>query len=508
MLKPIISARFSSNFLVKALFGIGFSGLALSIGLTACGKTEQADLKPEQIVEQNKAATVLIKVNHKVEYNYPRPVFGSDRQQALVQSLGAKVANGQIKSQADAFEQYLRELLGNPGQYATPGKRIAGVAKIKTTGTGFIVNPNGTILTAAHVVSGKDKAIKRQLGLTALSEITASYCNEQKASITTEQQAMLEGRLGSKEFMQLCRQGFAEYYLKNLEFDKIQTTAAIVLQPINPTQAREVKSIPAEIKKTGETLPGEDVAVLQIPGSNLPTVSLEEKPVVTGNPVVSIGYPGFIGRLDQAKNKAADDVESQEKAENTISEPTFTDGKVSAAERSVEGGKVIHANVDINPGNSGGPLFSAKGNVVGIASFISVDEDGKKVGNASYFVPISVAQQQLQGLGLKPELGNLTKQYREAIDRGTQKDFGKALSLFKAVRDTNPEFPYIQQQITQTQAAVDQSPKGLPLWLAGVIGVAFLGGGTGVWWMQRKVQRQNKVTAAKSAIESAMPSEK
>ena len=210
----------------------------------------------------------------------------------------------------------------------------------------------------------------------------------------------------------------------------------------------------------------------------------------------------------RAKTATSREAESTEKSENTIPEPTFTDGKVSAAERSVEGGKVIHANVDINPGNSGGPLFNTKGNVVGIASFISVDEDGKKVGNASYFVPISAAKQQLQGLGLTAELGDLTKQYREAIDRSAQKDFEKALSLFKAVRDSNPEFPYIQQQITQTQTAADQAPKGLPLWLMGLVGVVSLGGGMGVWWMRRKVQKQEQIVAAKNAIESALPSEK
>jgi serine protease Do len=478
-------------------------GVALALVLSACSKTERADLKPEQIVEQNKAAIVLIKVSSKVEYNYPRPIFGSDRQRLLVEKLGAKVASGEIKSQADAFEQYLREILSNPSQYATPGKKISGEAKLQTTGTGFIVNQNGTILTAAHVVSGKSKAVKRQLGMSALRDITDNYCNEQKQSITAEQQKVLQDRLNAKEFMKICRQGFAEYYLQNLEFDKIQTTAAVVLQPTDPKQDREAKSIPADIKKTGETLPGEDVAVLQIPNTNLPTVVLEDRPVVTGNPVVSIGYPGFIGRLDDAKSRQSSNDEPGEKKANKIPESTFTDGKVSAAERSVEGGKVIHANVDINPGNSGGPLFSMNGNVAGIASFISVDEDGKKVGNASYFVPISMAKQQLQGLGLSAEPGKLTQRYQEAIDCFNQKDFNKALSLFKEVRDTNPEFPYIQQQITKTQEEVDRLPKGLPLWLMGVVGVGLAGCGTGVWWLRRQSKRQATPTAVvPTAVES------
>jgi serine protease Do len=481
-------------------------GVALALSLSACGKTDRADLKPEQIVEQNKAATVLIKVNNKVEYSYPRPVFSSDRQKVLIEKLSTQVANGDIKSQADAFEQYLREVLSNPGQYATPGKKISGEAKIQTTGTGFIVTQNGTILTAAHVVSGKDKAIKRQLGTTALREITDNYCNEQRQSITPDQQKLLQDRLSVSEFMKLCRKGFAGYYAQNLEFDKIQTTAAVLLQPTNPRQEREAKSIPAEIKKTGETLPGEDVAVLQIPGTNLPTVMLEENPVVTGNPVVSIGYPGFIGRLDESKSNRSSSAESDEKQANKIPESTFTDGKVSAAERSVDGGKVIHANVDINPGNSGGPLFSIKGAVVGIASFISVDEDGKKVGNASYFVPISVAKQQLQGLGISAEPGNLTKRYQAAIDRFDQKDFNKALSLFKEVRDTNPEFPYIQQQITKTQEEVDRMPKGLPLWLMGVLGVGLAG--TGAWWIQRQFKQRVITTVAERPAESMASSDR
>jgi serine protease Do len=499
-------SKFYPQFPVNSLLGLALGGISLTIGLSACGKIEKADLKPEQIVEQNKAATVLIKVNNKVEYSYPRPVFGSDRQKALIEKLSTKVANGEIKSQADAFEQYLREVLRNPIQYASPGKKVEDVAKIETTGTGFIVNADGTILTAAHVVSGKDTAIKRQLGMTALREITDNYCNEQRQSITPDQQTMLQDRLSPKEFMQLCREGFAEYYAQNLSFQKVQTTAAVTLQPSNPDSGTEVKSIPAEIKKAGEVLPGEDFAVLQITAKNLPTVTLDETPVATGNAVVSIGYPGFIAKLatsSQAEPEA--DQAKSNSAKNSIIEPTFTDGKVSAAERSVEGGKVIHANVDINPGNSGGPLFNMKGGVVGIASFISVDEDGKKVGNAGYFVPIAVAKKQLQGLSLTAESGKLMERYQTAIDRFDQKDFQRALNLFKEVRDTNPEFPYIQQQITKTQAEVDKLPKGLPFWAIGLLGVGAVGTGAGIWWMRRHQSQVAAIPISQNAESSMLP---
>ncbi|NJM46847.1 MAG: hypothetical protein HC860_12405 [Alkalinema sp. RU_4_3] len=95
-----------------------------------------------------------------------------------------------------------------------------------------------------------------------------------------------------------------------------------------------------------------------------------------------------------------------------------------------------------------------------------------------------------------------------AIDRFDQKDYNKALALFKEVRDTNPEFPYIQQQITRAQEEVDRMPKGLPLWLMGVLGVGLAGCGAGAGWMQRRFKRQVITAVGESSAKSMASSDR
>ncbi len=465
-----------------------------AVTLSSCSKSEQADLKSEQVVELNKPAIVSIRVTNQVDYSYSKPVFGSDRQKALTEGLRAKVNAGELKAY-EALEQYYREIFPNLSRYVTPGKKISGEAKVTTTGTGSIVHQDGAILTAAHVVSGKDKAIKRQLFGTALREVTDRNCADEWKSVSEEIRKMIQDRLPEKEFMKICRQGYVEYYVQNIEFDKIQPQVSVLLQPSNPGPGVEAKSFPAEIKKFGEKLPGEDVAVLKISASNLPTIALTDTPAMTGNSVLSIGFPGYTQQIE--KRSESKDRQQSDRPVNKIQEPTFTEGKVSAAERDVDGGKVIHANVDINPGNSGGPLFNQKGGVIGVASFISVDDDGKKVGNAGYFVPIAVAKKQLQDVGVTPELGKATQRYQEAIDRFNQKDYSRALSLFKEVRDTNPDFPYIQPKIAKAQEEVDkQTP--IWVWALGAIGVTGIAGGgvAAAWWLRRKSKKAAQATEA------------
>ncbi len=111
-----------------------------------------------------------------------------------------------------------------------------------------------------------------------------------------------------------------------------------------------------------------DVAVLKIPATNLPTVTLDPADdVKVGQWVLAIGSPfGF---------------------ENSV-----TSGIVSAKYRSIGAESYvpfIQTDVAVNPGNSGGPLINTKGQVVGINSQIYSQSGGYQ--GLSFAIPISVA---------------------------------------------------------------------------------------------------------------------
>ncbi|MBD2534222.1 trypsin-like peptidase domain-containing protein [Nostoc flagelliforme FACHB-838] len=145
--------------------------------------------------------------------------------------------------------------------------------------------------------------------------------------------------------------------------------------------------------------PVSDVAVVQIPGNNLPAVEIANPDSLRpGQWVVAIGNP--LG-LQQ----------------------TVTVGVISAINRSLNlssrPSSYIQTDAAINPGNSGGPLLNARGQVIGVNTAIIQGAEG-----IGFAIPIDTAQriaQQLiaQGKVEYPYLGlqmvTLTPQVKKRV---------------------------------------------------------------------------------------------
>jgi Do/DeqQ family serine protease len=121
--------------------------------------------------------------------------------------------------------------------------------------------------------------------------------------------------------------------------------------------------------------PETDIAVLQIPGSNLTAVPMGDSDrLQVGDFVLAVGNPFGLGQ-------------------------TVTSGIISALGRSpgIEGYEdFIQTDASINPGNSGGPLVDLQGRIVGINTAI-VAPSGGNVG-IGFAVPISMARQVMDQL--------------------------------------------------------------------------------------------------------------
>lgn len=129
-----------------------------------------------------------------------------------------------------------------------------------------------------------------------------------------------------------------------------------------------------EGKVLGED-PVTDIAVVQIPASNLPTVELATTQVQPGQWAIAIGNP--LGLQE-----------------------TVTLGVVSATDRSSSDVGVadkrigfIQTDAAINPGNSGGPLLNARGEVIGVNTAIIGGAQG-----LGFAIPITEAQRIAQQL--------------------------------------------------------------------------------------------------------------
>jgi hypothetical protein len=143
----------------------------------------------------------------------------------------------------------------------------------------------------------------------------------------------------------------------------------IVIVPSDGTQ-----SFRAVVKAS---LPGKDLALLQLTSGALVPASIFAGTVPDGADVFAIGYPASVDiALEQSE---ADVLRPQQ--------PVKTRGTVSSGRTSKTVESLLHT-APIAPGNSGGPIVDACGRVLGINSFGSVPTEG----GAEFYFAISARE--------------------------------------------------------------------------------------------------------------------
>jgi len=129
--------------------------------------------------------------------------------------------------------------------------------------------------------------------------------------------------------------------------------------------------------KDGRTLEGTvlgsdpvtDVAVIDVEGNNLPTLSVSNAELLPGEVAIAIGNP--LG-LDNTVTVGI------------VSATGRTSGQVGIPDNRTE---FIQTDAAINPGNSGGPLLNAKGEVIGMNTAIIRGANG-----IGFAIPINAVQ--------------------------------------------------------------------------------------------------------------------
>jgi hypothetical protein len=125
-----------------------------------------------------------------------------------------------------------------------------------------------------------------------------------------------------------------------------------------------------------ETDPDQDLALIKINGSGLPSIPVDTQRVVrVGEPVVSIGSPrGLVG---------------------TVSSGTITALNRTLGSLSLSG--LYQTDTNIAPGSSGGPLIDEYGNIIGINVAVAIEgEDHVPITAFGFSIPISQAQHMLR----------------------------------------------------------------------------------------------------------------
>ena len=163
--------------------------------------------------------------------------------------------------------------------------------------------------------------------------------------------------------------------------DKVVTNAHVV-ELASSDDSVQIVIVPSDGSQSYRatviaSLPGKDLALLQLPSSPLVPASVFAGVVSDGADVFAIGYPASVDiALEQSE---ADVLRPQQ--------PVKTRGTVSSGRTSKAVESLLHT-APIAPGNSGGPIVDACGRVLGINSFGSVPTDG----GAEFYFAISARE--------------------------------------------------------------------------------------------------------------------
>ena len=416
----------------------------------------QKGMTPVQIAERNKPGTVMIQATYTGTVSAIAPEVDQAALTAMAEQVKKELTDAGKFTENLFWNTYLMTFAANIEKYMLKGtEKVSKELNTTMMGSGFIVTPDGYVITNAHVVDENDGDTKQGFAEQAFMEILQD-------DVKTIEDAM--NRDMTAEEGQAIKEAYSWYYTQTMEVGRIKKEFSVVLGVTGDKGKIVPLVIPAKIVAQGKPIPGKDVAILKLQEKHIyPTIRIgDDKAMRVGDPVYVLGYPAVATFNPLLSTE-------------TVSEATLTRGLVSAKKNMKDGWEVLQIDAAITHGNSGGPVMNEQGEVIGLATFVSVDEQRKQeVQGMNFLVPVTIVNEFIDKMKLKPEMSDISLAYEDAMELFDKERYKKALEKFKVVKEMNPSFPFIDVNISQTQKNID---KGLDKEPKDMKTYYFIGGG-------------------------------
>jgi serine protease Do len=414
--------------------------IAILVGLLATNQCLATGQDPKlsgvENYALNRPGVVMIRTEYTANVLVNSMKMDNKAFNTLLDSI-QKLDHGGGVSSEQKLDIVLREMNNRPARFfQTTFDYIKQPEQITATGTGFFVTGDGYVATNCHLIDRDDAFIRRQFILSAFRQITEASISALESSWAThftEQQRSLLYTTYASVYSRLF--SMILYDLKKNIF--------VVYRSDNGSQHSDTVKKHADVVIKGKPMPGKDIAILKIdakeemPVLNLATDNLPQ----VGEQLFVFGYPSPVTNNDFVSAASA-------------IEPTLTTGIVSAIKRSVGGWPLVQMDANINHGSSGGPVCNQGGEVVGLTTFGSLENNGGLAAGLNFAVPVMILNEYLDSAGINAVPGSATRRFARALDAYSRHEYHSALQGFKDVLRLNSHYPGIYKYITDCEVNI------------------------------------------------------
>jgi serine protease Do len=296
----------------------------------------------------------------------------------------------------DVKPSVVRVVVGCKAKVYSPNTgKIYDLEQITGYGSGFFVNPNGYIVTNAHVTKTED-----------------------------------------------CQQIFQEDLAAKLEADEqtLENVEAelkwIESKPIQLVYLPNQDQLPFELINSGAVASeGKDVSIIKVNVINAPALKLtESNQVKLLDSVTVVGYPGLVENLPVFN-------------EDSFYEASFTRGQVSAKKNLKDGTPILQITAPVPNGNSGGPVLNDNGEVIGLVTFGPNDD-------FTFIFTSNTIQEFLDSANITNQQGLVNQTYHEALQLYYRGKYTQALQKFQLLKRLFPQHSEVENYLDKCQQVV------------------------------------------------------